>query len=373
LRNWTGEVGQQAAGELRELANSFQVAAAIIRGAVSTLDGLAESVRVLQEELLSAVDFAHRYGLVVGPDGEVRQQPGVHCAEDLAKIGQAHRLIQEALTSASKVDDEASAELGRLAGSVGMTDLGTALDVVQQAAGQNQVQMLREALPIGADSATVAAWWRSLGPAERQEFERALPVDLYDLDGIPAEVKGQLAGTDGYNRVETVRWAEQNVNNTDIDVFGNNCANFASYALVAGGLPQKINSWIGTLSSDTWGHGAQFGWDTLDSLDFSHSASWAQADAQRRFFIRHRGEEVPAARVMPGDIIYWEQVGPGGENDPGRTHHAAVVTSVTPDGDIHYTQHSPSRQDSSLDGRLPANLITEGDQRVVFVRPRRTW
>jgi hypothetical protein len=42
---------------------------------------------------------------------------------------------------------------------------------------------------------------------------------------------------------------------------------------------------------------------------------------------------------------------------------------VTPDGDIHYTQHTDSRLNVSLDGRLPHNEVTEGAQKIVIVRP----
>lgn len=40
---------------------------------------------------------------------------------------------------------------------------------------------------------------------------------------------------------------------------------------------------------------------------------------------------------------------------------------------MHYTQHSGGRLDASLTGRLPANEVAEGDQRVIIVRPRQTW
>jgi len=371
--HWTDEVGERAGQKLKDLANSYQVAAATIRGAVFTLDGLAESVETIQRSLESAVDYAGRYGLVVGADGHVSQQPGVQCDEDEPKIGQANQLIREAVESANKIDDEACAELDKLAAAVGNTDLDKALDEIQQAASENQLQLMREALPIGKDPATVAAWWNSLTPQQQAEFERAVPVDLYDLNGIPDDVKKRMEGSDGYNRIEMIRWAQQNVDNSDIDIFDNNCANFVSNSLEHAGLDQKMDFWAGTLSDDSWGHGAQTGWDWWDAHDYSHSASWAQADSQRNFFLEHGGQEIPAGKAQPGDVIYWEQAGPNGPTDPGKVHHEAVVTSVTPDGNIHYTQHSSSRLNASLDGRLPANEVHEGDQRVVVVRPKQTW
>lgn len=372
-KHWTDEVGQRAAQKLKELANSYQVAGATIRGVVSTLDGLGESVESLQRSLQAAVDYAQRYGLVVGPDGHVSQQPGVLCFEDMPKIDEANLLIQEALESATRIDDEAGMELDRLAAAVANTDLDRALNEIQQSASENQVELMREALPIGENPRTVAAWWNSLTPQQQAEFERAVPVELYDLNGIPGDVKKRMEGSDGYNRIEMIRWAQQNVNNKDIDIFENNCANFVSHALDHAGLDEKMDFWWGTLSANSWGRGGQTGWDDLDSVDYSHSASWTQSEAQRNFFLKHGGQEVPAGQAQPGDVIYWEQAGPNGPIDPGKVHHAAVVTSVMPDGNIHYTQHTSSRLNASLDGRLPANEVHEGDQRVVIVRPKQTW
>ncbi|MGH3875040.1 MAG: hypothetical protein ACRDSR_26680 [Pseudonocardiaceae bacterium] len=113
------------------------------------------------------------------------QQPGVQCDEDLPKIGQANQLIQEAIESANRIDDEAGVELDRLAAAVSNTDLDKALNEIQQSASENQLELMREALPIGEDPRTVAAWWNSLTPEQQAEFERAVPVELYDVNGIP--------------------------------------------------------------------------------------------------------------------------------------------------------------------------------------------
>ncbi|MGH3875039.1 MAG: amidase domain-containing protein [Pseudonocardiaceae bacterium] len=178
-----------------------------------------------------------------------------------------------------------------------------------------------------------------------------------------------MEGSNGYNRIEMIRWAQQNVNNKDIDIFDNNCANFVSHALEHAGLDGKGPF---TFSDDSWGHGMQTGWDWFDEHNYSHTASWAQAEAQRNFFRKH-GAEIPVGQAQPGDVIYWEQAGPHGPVDQGKVHDAAVVTSVTPDGNIHYTQHTSSRLNASLDGRLPANEVHEGDQRVVILRPKQDW
>jgi hypothetical protein len=53
----------------------------------------------------------------------------------------------------------------------------------------------------------------------------------------------------------------------------------------------------------------------------------------------------------------------------GEVHHAALVTAVTPDGDIHYTQHTSDRLDASLNGRISDVEVREGGQNIVIVRP----
>jgi len=371
--HWTDEVGERAARRLTELATSFQVAAATVRGVVLTLDGLGEAVEAVQRVLHSAIDYATAHGFLIDAAGRVSQPPGVDCAEDAHRVDQANAIIAEAVESAARIDDEAADEFARLARAVADTDLGHALNATQHSASLNQLRMLRESLPLGRDPATVAAWWGALTSDQRSAYERALPVELADLDGIPDDVERRLRGGDGYNAVEAVRWARANTHNDDIDIFDNNCANFVSHALSAGGLDHKTDFWLGTFSDDSWTEGAQTGFDWLDARDYSHSASWAQAEAQRQFFLDNGGAQVALADARPGDIVYWVQDGPGGPTDPGNAHHAALVTAVTPDDGIHYTQHTNPMQDAGLDGRLPATEVTEGDQRIVVVRPKQTW
>ncbi|MER0481455.1 amidase domain-containing protein [Streptomyces sp. Edi2] len=104
-----------------------------------------------------------------------------------------------------------------------------------------------------------------------------------------------------------------------------------------------------------------------------YSKSWAGAENQQNFMLKHGGQEVPQSQARPGDIIYYEQQGPGAENEQGHTHHAAVVTSVTPDGEIKYTEHQGPYQHVSLQGRLPATEKAERQQKIRIVRPHPDW
>lgn len=369
--HWTDRVGQRAGQRLKDLANLFEVAAVEMHAVVSTLDGLADAAKLAQSSLLSAVDYAQRSGMVVGADGHVTMSDprAMHNDPDAQHLrGEAQRLIDEAIEEANRIDHDASTELNRLKDSVGNTDLDKAMNDIGAHASQNEVKLMQDALPTDQDPETVAAWWNGLTPQQQDEFARAVPVQLYDLDGIPQSVKDQLKGNYGYDRVELVRWAQENWDNKDIDIFDNNCTQFVSTGLEHAGMKQHMSGWTGTFDDDGWGHGGQTGWDWLDKHDHSHTDSWAGADANRDFMLNHGGETIPMDQARPGDIVYFEQAGPGGPTDPGTVHHAAIVTSVTPDGDIHYTQHTDSRLNVSLDGRLPHNEITEGDQKIVIVR-----
>jgi hypothetical protein len=46
---------------------------------------------------------------------------------------------------------------------------------------------------------------------------------------------------------------------------------------------------------------------------------------------------------------------------------------VMPDGEIKYTQHSDSRQNVSLEGRIDSTEQAEGQQKVRIVRPHPDW
>ncbi|WP_211769478.1 amidase domain-containing protein [Kutzneria sp. CA-103260] len=237
-------------------------------------------------------------------------------------------------------------------------------------AAHDELDLIRKSLPRGKRPEEVRAWWDGLTERQREEYERAVPVDLYDLDGIPNDVKVKLRGHNGYSAVDAVRWAQANWDNTGIDKFPENCANFVSHALNEGGLPQTGNMATGPWRDTQWYDGSDTGWSKIDGP--TSSASWKSVDAQKQFFLDHGGQQIPLSEAQPGDVVYWVQQG-SGDKPAGEAHHAALITGVTPDGNIHYTQHTDSRLDTSLDGRMPSYQIEVGQQQVVVVRPRRTW
>jgi hypothetical protein len=368
--NWTDPAGDSATKRLVHLADDYQAAAGILRGVANTLDGVADSIESLQCALRIEVDDADCHGFAVLSDGRVAALHGA-CSDDEARyIAEASQRITETLQSATRVDEAASRELTTLAGHAGDHDSYSAVNRVLAEASRGQLDLLRASLPVGGDRAFVRAWWAALSPQQRLDLERALPVELYDLDGIPDDVKAALRGSVGYDRVEMVRWARANWDNTKIDIFDVNCANFVSSALAEAGLPYKMDPVTGTWASDSWGRGPQAGWDWLDTHNGSHTDSWSQARTQRDFFLSNGGATIPLAEARPGDIIYWTHTGPTG---PAHVYHASVVTAVTPDGDVRYTQHTDPYLDVSLGGKLSYLRPTNPSTQATVVRPRQTW
>ena len=61
------------------------------------------------------------------------------------------------------------------------------------------------------------------------------------------------------------------------------------------------------------------------------------------------------------------------QDKKGAIHHTAVVTAVTPDGDIRYTQHSGDMKNGSIGGRIDAFQEGRGHQKLHFVRVNPDW
>ncbi|MEV0416449.1 hypothetical protein AB0I68_38360 [Streptomyces sp. NPDC050448] len=68
---------------------------------------------------------------------------------------------------------------------------------------------------------------------------------------------------------------------------------------------------------------------------------WADATGKTAVsLVRNGGTEVTKSEALPGDVIFYEQVASDPSEPRGEIHHAAVVTSVTPDGDVKLSQHT---------------------------------
>ncbi|WP_171162009.1 amidase domain-containing protein [Streptomyces sp. I05A-00742] len=384
--HWTDATGKKAGRRLEDLADRLEAGGDIIKGAAMVIDGLASTMEWAQRTLFHAVELAAGYGLemhdgrAVGAYRVAPTGPGVpqRVRDDYKKeqehISEVNGLIEEALRQAAQADAKASAELDRLATKIDVSNTGVAHNDILTETAHLEIDMLRGAIPVGKDPHLVREWWDGLTPAQHKALMLADPVTIADLKGLPPAVGRELRGADGkIDRVEMVRYALDHWDRADDLKFKNNCANFVSSALDAGGMEKKFDSMWGPHGDNTWGRESGTGFDWWDQRAY-HSRSWASAQGLQNFLTRNGGEEVPRPEARPGDIIFYEQVAddPGGE-PTGETYHAAVVTSVTPDGDIKLTQHTSSWKNVSLEAREHVATRNHGEQRIHIVRPHPDW
>ncbi|MDH6541054.1 amidase domain-containing protein [Streptomyces sp. SPB4] len=384
--HWADATGKTAGRRLEDLADRLESGGDIMKGVAMVLDALAHSMGYAQRTLFHAVELAGEHGLgiqdgrAVGTyTGAVPTGPNVPqsvrdaYSKEQGHISEVNGLIEEALREASQADAKASAELDRLAKTTDVADTSRAHNEILVEASHLEFDILRADIPIGKDPRLVRTWWDGLTPQQQKDLMRADPVTLADLKGLPPEVGRELRGPDGkIDRVEMVRYALDHWDKKDDLKFDNNCANFTSSALEAGGMQKKFDFWTGPRGDNTWGRESGLGWGWVDQRVY-HSRSWAQAKGLHEFLVRNGGEEVTRSDARPGDIIFYEQVAPDPDEPQGEIYHAAVVTSVTPDGDIKLTQHTSSFQNVSLDSRVHVATRNHGEQRVHIVRPHPDW
>ncbi|MGC4961704.1 amidase domain-containing protein [Gordonia sp. DT101] len=373
--DWPDHTGAQARGTLTQCANRMTNAGVLARGVSTALDTLEDAIGIAQRMLTAATTFATSRSLTVDGSGRVSISPDASVDDPLGialSLAEAQSMIDDAIEAASQADQSCVDAIAACAvdpDSVSTDEARTRQSTAVQAA----LQEMRNLLPDGQSPAAVRAWWDGLTAEQQMQLRRAVPVELHDLDGVPDDIKQRLTDTGhGYNPVETVRWAIANAQNEDIDVFGNNCANFASRSLEAGGLDEKMDAWAGSLDSRNWGRSPAGEDDLIPGIEGkTHTKSWYNSDAQREFFLTNGGHEVPSNQAMPGDVVYFNYAQPHPSGDV--SHHTAVVTGVLPDGQVLYTQHTPGAANLSVQDRLPMIEQNEGQQSITIVRPSEIW
>lgn len=379
--HWADSTGKAAAARLYALSDKLDAAYDLLDAVKMVLEGMHTSIQTAQSTLNEAIQLAGDYGIPLDDEGRPMIGTGIGAVVGAAIAGvqNAPQIVAEitalrsqALKQATDADNAARAELAKLRAAVGITNPDDAL-TLQGEASHTEMDAFAGMIPTGQDPATVKAWWGGLTPQQQHDLMLAEPVALTNLNGIPESVKTQMRGTDGkFDRVKMVDYALQQWNKPDPLDVGNNCTNFVSEALAHAGMHEKIGFWTGVKGDDDWGRETGIGNEWVDKKLFV-SHTWGGAENQQNFMLRHGGEEVPASQARPGDIIYYEQQGPNPELPHGETHHAAIVTAVMPDGEIKYTQHSDPYQNVSLEGRLPHETESEGQQNLRIVRPHPDW
>ncbi len=233
--SWTDYLGDIVRGRISDVTGKLEEVGVLLRGAVTALDTLEDAARIAQAQASSAINAGTVAGLQL--EGDVLVVPAGHHDPDTAAVSDA-------------------------------------LDAI------------RETLPQGQPPEVVKAWWDSLPVGRRKQLMLAVPVELHDLGGMPDSVKKGLEGSNGYNAVMAVQFARDHANDTSIDKFENNCANFVSTTLASAGLDYKGNT---TTDSDGWGRSRAAGIDfdppgpgSLQGL--SHTDTWSTRRSRRTSF-----------------------------------------------------------------------------------------
>ncbi|MBW0272942.1 hypothetical protein ATM97_22915 [Nocardia sp. MH4] len=372
--SWPDYLGDIVRGRIVGVTGKLEEIAVLLRGAVTALDTLEDAARIAQSQASSAISAGTVAGLRL--DGDVFVVPADHHDAESAEDDRVrcNALIKDAVDAATRADAEVAGALRKLAISVDSSSLEEAVKQ-QSAAVTDALDAIRETLPQGQSPDVVAQWWNSLSVERRQDLMLAVPVELHDLGGIPDTVKKELEGSNGYNAVKAVQFAREHANDTSIDVFENNCANFVSTTMSAAGLDSKGNL---TTDDDGWSRsrtaGLDFDWPGPGSLQgLSYTDTWYNAEEQKKFFLNNGAQEVGVGGAKPGDVVYWEHTQNVGDYTAGQAHHTAIVTGVLPNGDVLYSQHTTNGKDFSLTDRIGFSNQDGGTQNVRIIRPKETW
>ncbi|MEV7177298.1 amidase domain-containing protein [Kitasatospora sp. NPDC093679] len=366
--DWKDRVGEAAGQKLEEQARILEAGADTMRSVTMVLDGLGTAITRAKLTLAAAFDLAGTHGLVVD-EATGRIVPG---NGDASVVQEVDALIGEALREADQADRRAAEELRRLGGATCVTDPDSAL-AEQYRASRVELAMYTGGIPDGRDPRLVADWWAALPENQQRQLMLSDPVTIAGLPGIPEDVKLRLRGGPGakYDPVKAVQWATEHWSDGSGDDAddADNCTNFVSEALHVAGVQYYGSS---TYDHDNWVRGGDGSW--LDLVSPNHSYAWGGAQNQHDFMLQHGGREVGPDEVRPGDIVYYEEDSDQDPSEPkGRIFHTALVTAVTPEGDVRYTSHNSNKLNADVAGRLPSFEESHGNLKVHYVRVAPDW
>ncbi|WP_244431599.1 amidase domain-containing protein [Segniliparus rugosus] len=385
--NWADRLGEMAKNRLIEGTTELSAIALIDRGSATALDTLSHAVTTAQNELRSYVEFAKGKGLEVSDSGQVSIPANAPYGEHEQLVHyqeQAQRLINEAVEAATQADGLAKDALKDLDVDTAPppgSDQSKANEFIngirahQADAVTKSVNQIRDLLPDGLPPEDVAKWWGSLSQAGQDMFKKACPVDLFDLPGVPQQVKDQLDDKSrGYSNIGALRYARDHAYDDSINhVPDSKCTDFVSNVLhYGGGLPFKDNGLGMFDDTDNWtlAPAAELHVPKIQEHAMTHT--WAGAENNKQFWLHNGGQQLPVSQAMPGDVLYWN--GRGGNEPEGTAFHAAFATAVLPDGEVLYTQHDADGYNRSLQDREHSYETQDvGGAEVVAVRPKCTW
>lgn len=223
-----GEAADAALKQLRKLSENFhytQVECGLISG---VLNGFSSEITAPRRRLLEALEDAKALSYTVNADGSVvypaggenkltgdeipggtlegntgRYTPGLGPDTSGLLSSNPHRAkaqdiadrIAHAVQEATEIDDRYSKALGKLKAAPGLdvstktwANVASDVSVVSSVASE----YLRDNIPLDKSPADRNKWWESLSNEERDEYKRAFPEIVGNLDGIPATVRNEV-------------------------------------------------------------------------------------------------------------------------------------------------------------------------------------
>lgn len=379
---WTGAAATAAHAGMQSTVDALEAAHGEVNAVQDVLEGLGQAISVCQRALAEAQQMARRYGLTISAGGTVTHQGNIleRAAEDVIgwvegsqQVAQVQDLVTEALRRATQADQEAAAELRKIASHAGLDQsVQTYGDNVHASAdgltaSRLELQMIKQSIPAGPPS-VVSQWWASLPPGQQATLMEAVPGTIGTLQGIPASVQAQLQGTDGINRVALVNYALNNTFSGSDDVDVDNCTNFVSDALLAAGLHEIGHYPSGRSSTNDWYKSdVPYATKRIPHLGspggMTRSYTWADASDLHSFLVHNGSREVPYSQAQPGDIAFYMDKSEG-------IYHSTVVTGKI-NGQIFYSQHTPGEQNASWGSRqtMPGITNSNDPSSVIIVRP----
>ena len=190
------------------------------------------------------------------------------------------------------------------------------------------------------------------------------PINYIDLNGLSREDAREYMkeyGKEGSER------------NSDYPAFSNNCANFVSQSLMAGGVKavkyewfcskkvdaNQIEKWIlklGSAEHRVIGNNVYYN-ATDKKYDVLLSDTWNNADAQYKYFSNSENgysegdtikissykelqDALKTYNIQTGDLLYWDDEGDGNAN------HATIISKV--DDGLYYAGNTSNRFDEKV-------------------------
>jgi hypothetical protein len=365
---WTGSPSAATAlKRIQAVIDALEAAQGEMTAVATVLAGLGRATEMAQQTLREAKEYATSKGLFVGADGTVSTGSGFHVVPQhdgslLTALleQQVAKAIGEALREATQADQKTAAELRKLAGHTGESNLERAYNIDVGEASRTMLEAITGAIPTGPPE-LVAKWWAGLDPAEQERIKLAAPATLAGLAGIPEGVKADLRGYDGIDRTKLIQYALKHWNNPSGRTYPDDCTNFVSQGLREAGLHQKGANLAPFGAGDTkhkWFGGAFGNGDKVTP----RSHSFTLARGLHEFLVNNKSSEVPLTQARPGDVMFWQSPQQG-------IHHTAVVTAVV-DGHVFYTQHSGGAQNASWNDRQIMYNQQGNPQQAIVVRVR---